>query len=90
MSQHMNNIIYLSKDKAIIPREGHCYVDRWWTVHPKKGLAFYHPSNSESRYRYSAPQCNNEKRIAEHIRARLYPDHKLEFIAAVFVGYRAE
>ncbi len=90
MSDHMKNIIYLPKEDALKPREGHCYVDRWWTVHPEKGLAFYYPVRYKAVNRYSSPQCNTEERIAEHIRKKLYPDHELEFISAVFVGYIPE
>lgn len=67
---HLDNIIYIKKDEAAIPREGHCFVDRWWTVHPEKGLAFYYPPKTSARYRYASPQCNNIKEIAESIQEK--------------------
>ncbi len=86
MSDHMKNIIYLPKEDALKPREGHCYVDRWWTVHPENGLAFYYPPGTKTRSKYSAPQCNSIEEITERIRDKIYPDHEVEFIPAVFVG----
>ena len=34
-------IFHVPLDLATQPTEGHAYVDRWWSVHPERGVAFY-------------------------------------------------
>ena len=46
----------------------------WFSVHPERGLMFY--QSQKSRYgnlRGAAPQCNQDKRIAESLTRKLYP-----------------
>ena len=34
-------VFYVPKDVATAPADGPCLVNRWWVVHPEKGIAFY-------------------------------------------------
>ena len=86
MSNHMKNIIYLPKDEAVKPREGHCYVDRWWIVHPEKGLAFYLSPHATKDDRFTSPQCNSNKAVTEVLHKKMYSDHEIKFFTAVYVG----
>jgi len=49
--------------------------NRWWIVHPEKGLLIW---------RGFSAQCNSDKRIAESLRDRLYPWAEVRFIPSVF------
>ncbi len=77
----MKNITYIPLDEAKTPKEGHCYVNRYWTVHPTKGVLFYTPDRKTM-----APQCNDVEEITTKIRDKIYPDCEVIFIEAVFTG----
>ena len=78
---HLDNITYILLADAVTPKEGHCYVDRYWVVHPVKGVAFYTPDRKTM-----APQCNDIEEIAYSIRNKLYPGHDVMKLNAVFTG----
>lgn len=52
-------------------------VDRWWSVHPDKGLVFYSKS----------PQCHRNAEIAKMLRDKYYPDAQVIFIPRVYLGH---
>jgi hypothetical protein len=74
---------YVPFEEATTPRDGEALTDRWWVVHPEYGIAYYrvHPKGA-----YRAPQCNHNEAIARDICARLYPDHEVRHMPAVFTG----
>lgn len=84
-------IFYIPKDIATTPAEGHCFVNRWWAVHPEKGLAFYmsrkRPYGLEpGEQDEPSPQCNSSEYSARHLIEKLHPECITELIPAVFVG----
>lgn len=89
----MNGIIfYVPESRAVEPAEGHAFVNRWWTVHPEKGLAFYTTRRRSFELESGeqdepSPQCNSDRFTAEHIQKRLYPDCITKQIPVVFVGH---
>ena len=63
------------------PLEGATVMrNRWWVVHPDKGLVVFRDS----------PQCNSQKAAALMIRRKLYPWAEVQFleVAIVNVGPR--
>ncbi len=73
---------FISLDKAIIPPPGliEHLDDRWWAVHPTKGLIFYRPRGMN----FDSPQCNSNENITKDLRDRLYPWADIKFIPSVF------
>ena len=51
------------------------YANKWWVVHPEKGLAFFGKG-------YGSPQCNNDKSISQRL---CPPWGRIEFIDRVLV-----
>lgn len=77
---------HIAKDLAATPREGECITNRWWAVHPEKGLAFYFlrgRGGSES----PSPQCNQDERVVRHNSERINPGHIIEFVPLVFLEH---
>lgn len=61
--------------------------DKWWAVHPEKGLMFYNRKGKGGRRvrLYGSPQCNLNKTISEYV-ARGYPfEVEIKFIPSVFI-----
>jgi hypothetical protein len=65
---------FLTIDEAASPvSEGAYmhYVNRWWVVHPERGLAFWNPVMKRTRRRRSeglgAPLCNEREHIQRHM-----------------------
>ncbi len=50
--------------------------DRWWSVHPTKGLIFFD--------KCMAPQCNGTEAIARRLQESLYPWAECRFIPSAF------
>ena len=67
---------FLPLEKATNPPEGiiEHIKDRWWIVHPIKGLVFF---------RKFAPQCNSNEELTKSL-AVMYPWSKVQFIPSVF------
>lgn len=81
---------YVPEDIATTPAEGHCYVNRWWTVDPERGVAFYasrkrpyglEPGEEDE----PAPQCNSDEYTANELTKRLHPDCIVKRIPVVFL-----
>lgn len=85
-------VFYIARDLAAQPIEGACIVNRWWTVHPEKGLAFYtthkRPFGMEpGEQDEPSPQCNGNEYTARVIQQHIYPDCGTEFVSLVFMGH---
>lgn len=71
-------------DKA----DGICSVlrNRWFMVHPERGLLFYQISKQRrGRIRGASPQCHDSKEAAEYLRKKLWPWAELRFYERVIV-----
>lgn len=81
---------YVPEDIATTPAEGHCFVNRWWAVHPEHGVAFYAASRrlflDPGETDEPSPQCNSDERTARALTARINPGCIVKHIPAVFVG----
>ncbi len=84
-------IFYVPLETATTPAEGHCFVNRWWTVHPEKGVAFYcsqrrplglDPGEQDE----PSPQCNSNEFTSRELTRRNHPDCEVVFIPAVFLS----
>jgi hypothetical protein len=82
---------YIPEDVATTPAEGHCYVNRWWAVHPEHGVAFYcstrRPFLDAGDIDEPSPQCNSNEFTARSLTQRINPDCIVKLIPAVFVGH---
>jgi hypothetical protein len=85
-------IFYVPEALAVTPTEGHAYVNRWWTVHPDKGVAFHctrrrsfdlEPGEQDE----PSPQCNSNEFTARALTQRIYPDCDVKLLPVVFVGH---
>ena len=73
----LNNMFYIPLKEISTPRHGATvYVDRWWVVHPQKGVMFYKTKHS--------PQCNESECVARRW-AEKFPGHKCLLINEAFI-----
>jgi hypothetical protein len=81
-----NRFIYASLEQVSIPCDGEVMLDRYWCIHPDKGIAFWQRSyvGSYDLERLS-PQCNSDKRVTDHMCAQR-PDHVVQLVPAVYIG----
>jgi hypothetical protein len=77
MSIDASHLTYIPFDEATCPRDGEVVCDRWWVVHPDKGLAVFGRGSL---------QCNISKSLPERL-AVSYAGHEVRFIPVAFVGY---
>ncbi len=69
---------YLAPTEATRPRDGvTVWVDRWWVGDPQRGRVCCGTDRT--------PQCNTNYKLAEGLRAFLYPDAQLWFVPLVFM-----
>lgn len=78
-------ILFVPLEVATTPAEGHCFVNRWWAVHPEKGVAFYARLRGFAASEEPSPQCNSDERVARHVTARLYPECEVQHLPAVYL-----
>jgi hypothetical protein len=90
MGGAMNGVtFYVPLDLATTPLDGECLVNRWWAVHPEKGVAFYahaglrRVDHDEHR---PAPQCNESEYTCRALTPRTHPDCDVVFIPVFFVS----
>lgn len=78
LSENDPRLVFVPLEKAVIPPSGliEHFKDRFWAVHPVKGLVFWDK-------RHMAPQCNGNESIARTMR-RMYPWAEIKFISSVF------
>jgi hypothetical protein len=72
-------LVFLSEAEAITPPAGIivCLKDRWWSVHPTKGLIFWDK-------RSMSPQCNGDELMSRKLTAEMYPWAECKFFPLVF------
>lgn len=80
-------IFHIAEELAITPAEGLCITNRWWSVHPEKGLAFYFQPFGYAASEEPSPQCNQDRATAEHLQKRLHPDHLVKHMPLVFLEH---
>lgn len=78
---------HVPEDLAATPKNGEALVDRWWAVHPEKGLAFYFVPRGYYRSEEPSPQCNPDQHTAEVLTKQLNPDHVVKQIPVVFFAH---
>lgn len=76
---------YIPLDIATTPAEGHCFVNRWWAVHPEKGVAWWARLLGPSRSEEPSPQCNSDEYTARELTRRSKPDCEVRFLPAVYI-----
>lgn len=77
----MSHYRFVPIEEAIIPPQGliNHLKDRWWVVHPEKGLAYYIGANGK----HSSPQCNGSEATMRHYEANC-SWAEIRFIPSVF------
>lgn len=79
-------IFHIPFETAITPVSGQCLANRWWAVHPEKGLAFYMRKALYLSFdEEPSPQCNPTEWIARRLTSQMYPDHETQHIPVVFM-----
>lgn len=75
---------FLSLEKAAEPVDGFCRIikDRWWCVHPERGLIFF---SLNKRHRPGSPQCNASEQLARSIGLKLYPWAEIRHMPVVYM-----
>lgn len=76
--------IYVQLDKAVKPIDGMCYTNRYWIVHPEKGLAFCYGKKQIDRMENPIPQCSKQKHILENYINTYMPNHNIVKLPLVF------
>jgi hypothetical protein len=81
-----DKFIHAPIDQMSTPCDGEVMLNRYWCVHPEKGLAFWQRAGvgSYDLDRLS-PQCNADKKVADHI-CEHRPDHVVQKVPAVYIG----
>ncbi len=74
---------FIAFDVAVVPPRGliNHLKDKWWCVHPEKGVAFY--VGHSRRQGHFTPQCNSNESITRRLLAN-YPWAEVRFIPSVF------
>lgn len=80
-------VFYVQEAEATTPASGECIANHWWTVHPVHGLAFYAQLLGYAANETPSPQCNQSEGTARLLAGKLYPDHEVRFVPAVFIRH---
>lgn len=78
---------YIPLDQATTPTDGEAICDRWWAVHPEKGVCFYAQVIGYGRSDDPAPQCNPREHTSKTLIERHKPDHQNLHLPVVFMGH---
>lgn len=72
------DLTYIPFEKASAPGGGFYfhYVNRWWSVHPDRGLMLFYGDSA---------QCNSNEATARRLQQQLYPWAEVRFIPSAFV-----
>lgn len=70
------DFVFVPLDKVTELHDGYvkCLLDRYWSVHPEKGLAFYNPKRKNGHRGtgwgnpYGSPQCSRNESITNRIK----------------------
>lgn len=82
----MRKMLYANIDSASIPTTGYVLVNKYWCVHPDKGIAFYEKSKfGMFNLDKLSPQCNSDRRIAEMV-VKNMEGHTVQRIPAVYMS----
>ena len=90
MTFNYGHFFYVPEDVAVTPKNGKVLCDRWWSVHPKKGLAFYNTSLRATVYgedNEPSPQCNVSESMCKNLNERLNPECVVKFFPVVFLQH---
>lgn len=84
MTEDDPTITYISIEEATKPPGGliEHLRDKWWSVHPTKGLIFY---VGKGKPKCFSPQCNSNEDITRRIQEMLYPWAEVRFMPSVFI-----
>ena len=74
-------------NRAQEPADGEAMCDRWWAVHPEKGVCFYAVLRGFYRDDEPSPQCNTSEHVARRLTAKLNPDHEVRQLPVVFMTH---
>lgn len=71
---------FVPLDEATTPPGGliQHLKNRWWVVHPSKGVTYWVSGG------LCSPQCNSNQTVTEHFRESMYPWCEVRFISSVF------
>jgi hypothetical protein len=75
ISQDDPRLVFMPFDQ-VAAAKGFCNVvrDRWFVVHPERGLLFFQTDKRRiGKLLGAAAQCNANKQIATRIRDKMYP-----------------
>lgn len=80
--------IYVPEDVASTPADGTVYVNKWWSVHPEKGVSFYTHRTGRARGRDDiSPQCNADESTAQILTNKIQPDCLIKQIPVVYLSH---
>lgn len=87
ISEDDPRLVFVPIDVAAIPPAGliEHFKDRWWAVHPTKGLVFW---KSSFREHHLAPQCNRNEEGTRMLFSKMYPWAEIQLIPSVFRSVR--
>lgn len=87
ISEDDPRLVFVPIEKATVPPAGliEHIKDRWWAVHPTKGLVFWKATPRET---HLSPQCNRSEVGTREIFYRMYPWAEIQFIPSVFRSIR--
>lgn len=78
---------YIPLSLVAVPTDGRVLVNKWWSVHPERGAAFFWPGRPARQARDASPQCHAVESIARGLCRKLYPDNEVMFLPVVFLGH---
>lgn len=87
VTQGSGTVFYIPLDLATTPASGECIAGNWWAIHPQHGVAFYAQLLGYLASEAPSPQCNQSEGTARLLSRRLYPDHEVRVLPAVFVRH---
>jgi hypothetical protein len=82
-----DRIVYLS-ESDLLSASGFAQVlrDRWFSVHPERGLMFWQTERGrKGKLRGAAPQCNSDEATARILAAKMYPWAETRFYPLVLL-----
>jgi hypothetical protein len=82
----MSKLLHVAIDEVVKPVDGEVLTNRYWCVHPVKGLAFWDRGGVGSfDLDRLSPQCNSSKVVSDHL-VKMHPDHLVQKVSAVYIG----
>jgi hypothetical protein len=79
----IEEIIYAPLNEVTKPVDGEVATNRWWIAHPETGDIMFVKMRG---YPGFIAQCNTNKKVTEAVRDRLYGDHDIVHVEAVYLG----